>query len=657
MNKNDQLAIATIRSLCIDTINKANSGHPGMALGSAPALYTLFTKHLVATPLDSKWFNRDRFVLSAGHASALLYTMLHLSGYKISMDDMKQFRQIDSLTPGHPEFGWTDGVDATSGPLGQGISQAVGMAMAEQMVNKLYSFGDDVCNHYTYALCGDGCLQEGISQEAISLAGHLKLNKMILLYDANQVTLDGALDLSFSEQVKARFLASEWDVLEVADGNDVDAIDAAISKAKKSKDKPTMIMIHTVIGFGSAKQGTNKVHGNPLGAEDGKAAKLSYGFDHEDFYVPQEVYDLFKNTFGARGEKALKAYNEALAKLAADKKTKDEYDRFISLNGVDVDKYLPGVYPDFVEGSSTSTRVASGKALNYLMLSMPNLYGGSADVAGSVMTKLDNGANFDANNREGHNINWGIREFAMASAQNGMLLHGGVRSYVGAFFVFSDYMKPAIRMACLSHVPAIYLLSHDSIAVGEDGPTHQPIEQLAMLRSIPNMDVIRPADERETYGAWFAALQSKNHPTAIILSRQNLPLLKESDGEALKRGAYVVSKETKKADYVLIATGSEVSLAVAAQGLLREKGIDVRVVSMPCWSYFEKQDEAYKKEVINLPREKCVSIEMLSTFGWAKYADTNIGLDQFGASAPAKDVFKKFNFTPEFVAGVVENLK
>ena len=656
MNKNDQLAIATIRSLCIDTINKANSGHPGMALGSAPALYTLFTRHLVATPKDSKWFNRDRFVLSAGHASALLYTMLHLSGYKISMDDMKQFRQIDSLTPGHPEYGWTDGVDATSGPLGQGISQAVGMAMAEQMVNKLYSFGDDVCNHYTYALCGDGCLQEGISQEAISLAGHLKLNKMILLYDANQVTLDGALDLSFSEQVKARFLASEWDVLEVADGNDVDAIDAAISKAKKSKDKPTMIMIHTIIGYGSAKQGTNKVHGNPLGAEDGKAAKLSYGFDHEDFYVPQEVYDLFKNTFGARGEKALEAYNKKLEALKADKKTKDEYDRFISLNGVDVDKYLPGVYPDFQEGSAKSTRVASGQALNYLMLSMPNLYGGSADVAGSVMTKLDNGANFDANNRGGHNINWGIREFAMASAQNGMLLHGGVRSYVGAFFVFSDYMKPAIRMACLSHVPAIYLLSHDSIAVGEDGPTHQPIEQLAMLRSIPNMDVIRPADERETYGAWFAALQSKNHPTAIILSRQNLPLLKESDGEALKKGAYVVSKEQKKADFVLIATGSEVSLAVSAQALLLEKGIDVRVVSMPCWSYFEKQDEAYKNEVINLPREKCVSIEMLSTFGWAKYAATNIGLDQFGASAPAKDVFKKFNFTPEYVASVVEKL-
>ena len=656
MNKNDQLAIATIRSLCIDTINKANSGHPGMALGSAPALYTLFTRHLVATPLNSQWFNRDRFVLSSGHASALLYTMLHLCGYKVSLDDLKQFRQIDSLTPGHPEYGWTDGVDATSGPLGQGISQGVGMAMAEQMVNNLYSFGKDVCNHYTYALCGDGCLQEGISQEAISLAGHLKLNKFILLYDANQVTLDGALDLSFSEQVKNRFLASEWDVIEVADGNDVDAIDAAISKAKKSKEKPTMIMIHTIIGFGSAKQGTNKVHGNPLGAEDGKAAKLSYGFDHEDFFVPEEVRELFKNTFGARGEKAYKDYEEKLAKLAADKHTKDEYNRFMSLNGVDVDCYLPDVYPEFEKGSNKSTRVASGQALNYLMLSMPNLFGGSADVAGSVMTKLDNGANFDASNRNGHNINWGIREFAMASAQNGMLLHGGVRSYVGAFFVFSDYMKPAIRMAALSHLPAIYLLSHDSIAVGEDGPTHQPIEQAAMLRSIPNVDLIRPADERETYGAWFAALQSKNHPTAIILSRQNLPLLDNSDGEELKKGAYVVSKEEKKAQFVLVASGSEVSLAVSAQALLKEKGIDVRVVSMPCWSYFDKQDDAYKASVINLPREKVVSIEMLSTFGWAKYAGTNIGLDTFGASAPAKDVIKKFNFTPEYVASVVEKL-
>ncbi|HHT66778.1 MAG TPA: transketolase [Erysipelotrichaceae bacterium] len=656
MKTNDQLAIATIRSLCIDTINKANSGHPGMALGSAPALYTLFTRHLVATPKDSLWFNRDRFVLSSGHASALLYSLLHLCGYKVSMDDLKAFRQIDSLTPGHPEYGWTEGVDATSGPLGQGISQAVGMAMAETMVNKLYSFGDDVCNHYTYALCGDGCLQEGVSQESISLAGHLKLNKLILLYDANQVTLDGALDLSFSEQVKNRFLASEWEVLEVKDGNNVEEIDAAIAKAKTSKNKPTLIIVNTIIGYGSAKQGTSKVHGSPLGVEDGKQAKLSYGFDHEDFYVPAEVYELFNKTFGARGEKAYQKYQKTLNKLASKKKTKDEYDRFISLKGIDIDKYLPDVYPDFEEGSSKSTRVASGQALNYMMLSLPNLYGGSADVAASVMTKLNNGSDYRADNRGGHNIHWGIREFAMASAQNGMLLHGGVRSYVGSFFVFSDYMKPAIRMACLSHLPAIYLFSHDSIAVGEDGPTHQPIEQLAMLRSIPNMDVIRPCDERETYGAWFNALRSKNRPTAIILSRQNLPLLKNSDGSKVKLGAYVVSKENKEAQFVLVATGSEVSLAINAQKLLLEKGIDVRVVSMPCWSYFDKQSREYKNSVIHLSRDKCVSIEMLSTFGWAKYCATNIGIDRFGASAPAKDVFQKFNFTPEFVASVVEKL-
>ncbi len=656
MNKQDQLAIATIRSLCIDATNKANSGHPGMPLGSAPAIYTLFTKHLVANPKESKWFNRDRFVMSAGHASALIYSMLHLSGYKVTLEDLKAFRQIDSITPGHPEFGLTDGIDATSGPLGQGLAQAVGMAMAERMVNKLYTFGNDVCNHYTYVLCGDGCLHEGVTQEAISLAGHQKLNKLIVLYDANQVTLDGALDLSFSEDVMARFAACGWNVLEVKDGNDIDAIDAAITKAKASKDKPTMIKINTIIGFGSAKQGTSKVHGNPLGMEDGKNAKLSYGFDHEDFFVPQEIYDLFNATLSARGQKAFENYQKVLVSLKEDKKTRDEAERFISLTGLDVDKYLPGVYPDFVEGSNKSTRVASGEALNFLMLSMPNLFGGSADVAASVMTKLNNGENFDANNRGGHNINWGIREFGMACAQNGMLLHGGVRSYVGAFFVFTDYMKPAVRLAALSHLPAIYLLSHDSIAVGEDGPTHQPIEQLAMLRSIPNMDVIRPADEKETYGAWFAALQNKTRPTALVLSRQNLPLLKGSDGDKLKLGAYVVSPEASEAKFVLIATGSEVSLAVAAQKLLLEKGIDVRVVSMPCWSYFEKQDAEYKNSVICLPKEKCISIEMLSTFGWERYAATNIGLDRFGASAPAKDVLKKFDFNPERIAKEIEKL-
>ncbi len=647
MNKKiDELAVATIRSLCIDEINKANSGHPGMALGSAPILYTLFTRHLVADPKDPEWFNRDRFVLSAGHASALLYAMLHLSGYELSLDDLKNFRQLDSLTPGHPEYRWTKGVDATSGPLGQGIAQAVGMAMAEESVRANYREGEKLCNHYTYVLCGDGCLQEGISQEAISLAGHQKLNKLILFYDANQVTLDGALDLSFSEQVKARFVASEWDVIEVADGNDIEAIDMAIKSAKSFKDKPTMILIHTVIGYGSAKQGTSKVHGSPLGVDDGKHAKVDvYGFDHPDFFIPEEVQEQFAKTFIARGQKAHEEYNKGIE--AYKEKHPVDLKRFLALKDLSVEGYLPKVMPDFVEGSSTSTRVASGKALNAYMLNLPNLIGGSADVAGSVMTKLDGGVDFTPEHREGHNINWGIREFAMASAQNGMLLHGGLRTYVGCFCVFADYMKAAIRMAALSHLPAIYLFSHDSIAVGEDGPTHQPIEQLAMLRSIPNMRVIRPCDERETYAAWLLALESMKTPTALILSRQNLPLMPNSSAEGVAKGAYVVSKEEKKAQLEIIATGSEVSLAVQAQKLLKEEGVDVRVISMPSWELFEEQDISYKESVLSLSWDKRVSVEMLTTFGWDRYAKHHMGMDTFGASAPAKDAIKKFDFTAE----------
>ena len=640
------LSIATIRSLCIDMINKANSGHPGMALGSAPILYTLFTKHLVADPKDPEWINRDRFVLSAGHASSLLYTMLHLSGYEVSLDDLKNFRQLDSLTPGHPEYHWTKGVDATSGPLGQGIAQAVGMALAEASIAANYSDGNKIMNHYTYVLCGDGCLQEGLSQEAISFAGHQKLNKLILFYDANQVTLDGGLDLSFSENVKKRFEASEWNVLEVKDGNDVKAIDAAIIEAKKSEHKPTMILVHTVIGYGSAKQGTSKVHGSPLGVEDGKHAKVEvYGFDHEDFYVPEEVRKHFEETFGARGAKAHEKYCETFKKYS--EKHEVEAQRFQNLEKLDLSKYIPEELPDFVEGSATSTRVASGKALNAYMLSCPMLVGGSADVAGSVMTKLDGGVNFTPEHREGHNVNWGIREFAMGCMQNGMLLHGGIRSYVGCFAVFSDYMKPAIRMAALSNLPGIYLFSHDSIAVGEDGPTHQPIEQLAMLRSIPNVRVIRPADERETYSAWKLALKSTKTPTALILSRQNLPLLENSSDEGASRGAYIVSKEKKRADLVLIATGSEVALAIEAQKKLLEEKIDVRVVSMPSWEIFAEQDVEYRRSVLLLPSARRVSVEMLSTFGWSKWAKYHMGIDTFGASAPAKDVIKKFDFTSD----------
>ena len=655
MKEIQALSIATIRSLCIDMINKANSGHPGMALGSTPILYTLFTKHLVSNPDDPEWINRDRFVLSAGHASDLLYAMLHLCGYGLTIEDIKNFRQIDSLTPGHPEYHWTKGVDATSGPLGQGIAQAAGMAVAEASIAANYTDGKKIMNHYTYVLCGDGCLQEGLSQEAISFAGHQKLNKLILLYDANQVTLDGGLDLSFSEDVRKRFEASGWSTLEVMDGNDVDAIDKAITEAKKSKDKPTMIMIHTIIGYGSAKQGTSKVHGSPLGVEDGRHAKVDvYGFDHEDFYVPEEVRKHFEETFIARGRKAYEEYKKDFEDYR--KKHEAEATRFENLQHLDLSKYIPEELPDFVEGSSTSTRVASGKALNAYMLACPMLVGGSADVAGSVMTKLDNGVNFTPDHREGHNINWGIREFAMGCMQNGMLLHGGIRSYVGCFAVFSDYMKPAIRMAALSRLPGIYLFSHDSIAVGEDGPTHQPIEQLAMLRSIPNVRVIRPADERETYSAWKLALKSTETPTALILSRQNLPLLEGSNDEGVARGADVVSKEKKRADLVLIATGSEVSLAIEAQKKLLEKKIDVRIVSMPSWEIFAQQDLEYRKSVLLLPSERRVSVEMLSTFGWGKWAKYHMGLDEFGASGPAKDVFKKFDFTSDRLVKLCEDI-
>lgn len=624
MTNIDKLSVATIRSLCIDMINKANSGHPGMALGSAPILYTLFNYHLVATPENPKWINRDRFVLSAGHASSLLYSLLHLCGYKLSMDDLKEFRQLNSLTPGHPEVNITDGVDATSGPLGQGIAQAVGMALAEKHLNAKY--GESVVNHYTYALCGDGCLQEGISQEAISLAGHQKLNKLILFYDSNNVTLDGSLGLSFSEDVETRFKACGWSVICVDDGNDIDTINNAIIKAKKS-DKPTLIKVTTVIGFGSQKQGTSKVHGSPLGAEDGKNAKVSYGFDYPEFTVPDEVYENFKANFIARGNKAYKEYDSKVC-LDISKLNSDE------LDSLQFDTVC-------------STRNASMHALNYFNKKLPNLFGGSADVAGSVMTKIDGALTFSADNPSGNVMNWGIREFAMASAQNGMLLHDGIRTYVGCFAVFSDYMKPAIRMAALSELPAIYLFSHDSIAVGEDGPTHEPIEQLAMLRSIPNLIVIRPADERETFAAWNIALNSKTTPTALILSRQNLPLLDNSKCSGVEKGAYVVSKESNKLDLILVGTGSEVSLCINAKEILEKEGYGIRVVSMPSWELFEAQNDYYKEEILPLCKCHIMSVEMLSDFGWDKYAKHHLSINTFGKSGKAGDVQSYFGFNTD----------
>jgi len=650
MTNIDKLSISAIRALCIDIVNKAKSGHPGMALGSAPILYTLWTRHLLADPRNPNWFNRDRFVLSSGHASALLYSMLHISGYPLSMDDLKSFRQLGSLTPGHPEYKHTLGVDATSGPLGQGIGQAVGMAMAERAVAAQYVEGKKICSHYTYALCGDGCLEEGLSQEAISLAGHLKLNKLILFYDANNVTLDGGLDLSFSESVKLRFKASNWNVLEINDGNDVDAIDEAISKAKQSKNKPTLILVHTIIGFGSPKQGTNKVHGNPLGEEDGAIAKANYGYDYPLFTVPKEVYEHFKNTFAKRGEEAFNAYTNTY-NIWKENHPKAASVLENAING-EVSNYFKKE-PKFDPSDKDASRNASGKCLNELYNKIPFLMGGSADVAGSVMTKITDGITFTSKTPKGRNINFGIREFAMCCAQNGMLLHGGLKTYVGSFFVFADYMKNGIRMAALSKLPAIYLFSHDSIAVGEDGPTHQPIEQLAMLRSIPNMNVIRPCDSRETYAAWERALKSEETPTAIILSRQSLPLLNSKYHE-VEKGAYVISKEAKRVDATLVATGSEVNLAIEAQKVLKDQGIDVRVISMPSWFDFENQPIEYKKSIFGTSKDKVFAIEMLSSFGWYKYADHVMSVDTFGVSAPAKDAINKFGFTVDNVVKFVK---
>lgn len=653
MQQIDKLAVSAIRATCIDVVNKAKSGHPGMALGSAPIMYTLFSNHLVANPKEPMWFNRDRFVLSAGHASSLLYTMLHLCGYEVSLDDLKSFRQLGSLTPGHPEFRHTKGVDATSGPLGQGIAQAVGMAMAERAVAHQYPQGKELCSHYTYVLCGDGCLQEGLSQEAISLAGHHKLNKLILFYDSNAITLDGGLDLSFSENVKGRFKASNWNVLEVNDGNDIDAINDAISKAKTSKSKPTLIIVHTVIGYGSEKQGTCKVHGNPLGEEDGQKAKAFYGYNYPAFEIPQEVYDHFKNTFAKRGEASYKEYQKVLSSYK--EKHSGAFKKFERAVNGDVSAYLKGE-PKFDPANNDSTRVSSGKALNELYNKVPFLMGGSADVAGSVMTKITDGVNFSPKTPKGRNVNWGIREFEMASAQNGMLLHGGLKTYVGAFLVFVDYMKAAVRMAALSKLPGIYLLSHDSLAVGEDGPTHQPIEQLAMLRSIPNVNVIRPCDARETYAAWKVALESKETPTALILSRQSLPLL-ASKYKEVEKGAYIISKESKRLDATIVATGSEVSLAVEAQKELLARGVDVRVVSMPSTYLFDKQDKQYRESVLGVSKDKVFAVEMLSSFGWYKYADHVMGIDTFGTSAPAKDAIKAYDFTAEhLVKFVLSNL-
>ena len=647
----DELCVASIRATCIDMINKSKSGHPGACLGIAPIIYELYKDFVVANPFQPNWINRDRVVLSAGHASALLYTILHLCSYDISIDDLQEFRQFGSKTPGHPEVNVTPGVDAGSGPLGQGIAQAVGMAMAETMLSAQY--GSKLYNHYTYCICGDGCLEEGISQEAISFAGLQRLNKLILIYDSNDVTLDGALTNSSDDDVITRFLSAHWNVIYVKDGNNLKKIKRAISNAQLSIDKPTLVMVKTIIGYGSKNQGTNKVHGSPLGEEDGLNAKLSYGYTYPPFEIPQEVYDHLKDTFLKRGELAYQKYQNVISKLQENDPYL--YTKIMELSTNNVRDYLNEKHLAMDELDSESTRNTSLRVLNYYHELLSNFVGGSADVASSVMTKLANGTTYSYKNRKGTNINWGIREFFMCSAANGILLHGGLRTYVGSFLVFSDYSKAAIRMAALQQLPSIYLFSHDSLAVGEDGPTHQPVEQLAALRAIPNLNVFRPCDAKETYASYRLALESNKTPSAIILTRQNLPLLKNSSNyDLVKKGGYIIYKERGNyPEFTIIASGSEVSLALDVKKYLYSLGLDIRVVSMPCVELFEAQDNAYQTSVLGKDYAHRISIEMGSTLGWHKFAKFSIGVDKFGASGKANDVIKNFGFTKETIAKII----
>ena len=580
-----------------------------------------------------------------------------MAGFSLTLDDLKNFRKIGSKTPGHPELGVTPGVDMSTGPLGQGIATAVGMAIAEKKLEnetKLKS-GKSLINHKIYVLCGDGDMQEGVTYEAASLAGHLSLGKLIVLYDANKVTLDGPLSMSFSENVKKRYEACNWQVLEVKDGNDINEIHKAIKKGKKEQFKPTLIIVNTVIGFGSANQGTNKVHGAPLGKEDGKNAKLSYGFDHDEFYVPEEVYEDFKKKTIKRGKSKFNKWNKLFNEYKEQYPTeaKQLEDAIAGKYSLNIDELLKN-YP---VGHNDATRNTSLEVIQEVAKQNPTFLSGTADLASSTKTKIKDEDDFSVENYNGRNLVFGIREFAMVAIMNGMTLHKGVKVSAGGFLVFSDYFKAAVRMACLMKLPIILPLSHDSIAVGEDGPTHQPIEQFAMLRSIPNMHVIRPGDAVEMAAAWKLAIESTENPTALILTRQNVETMENSSVEGVSKGAYVIGKEENHLDAIIIASGSEVNLAMKAKKVLLEKGIDVRVVSMPCQEFFDQQDEQYKEAVLPNAMRKRLSVEMASSFGWHKYVGLDgitMSINEFGKSAPAQDVIQSYGFT---VDGVVENIE
>jgi transketolase len=650
----DDLCINTIRALCMDAVQKANSGHPGAPMGLAPAAYVLWTRVMNHNPENPGWLDRDRFVLSAGHASMLLYSLLHLSGYAVSLDDIKNFRQWNSKTPGHPEFGHTPGVETTTGPLGQGFANAVGMAMAERHLAARFNCpGHEIVDHYTYMICGDGDMMEGISSEAASLAGHLGLGKLICIYDDNDISIEGSTEIAFTEDVALRFKAYHWHILNVDDGNDIDAIYNAIQAAKAQTGRPSLIVLRTHIAYGSPnKQDTADAHGAPLGEEEVRLTKKSLGLPEDTlFNIPDAVRHHFKQCVGtgkdaeAGWQEKFQAYNKKYPDMT--KKWVDAMSGFLT-TGWDKD------IPEFsVSDGPIATRAASGKVLNAIAERLPTLIGGSADLAPSNKTYLDASHEFQKDAYDGRNIHFGVREHAMGGIMSGMFLHHGLRPYGGTFLVFADYLRPALRVAAIMNIPVIYVFTHDSIAVGEDGPTHQPVEHLASLRAIPGLTVIRPADASETAQAWRQALQITNGPIALILSRQKLPVLTSNAvKDGLTKGAYVLADCDGKPDIILIGTGSEVHIILEAKARLIEKGVAARVVSMPSWELFEKTSQKYKDRVLLPDVQTRLAVEAGSEMGWCRYVGTRgnvIGINSFGASAPGGLVMEKYGFTSEHI--------
>ena len=654
-----QKSVNAIKVLGVDAINKAKSGHPGVVMGAAPMAYSLFTKHLRVNPKKTDWINRDRFVLSAGHGSMLLYSLLHLSGFEdVSLEEVKNFRQWGSKTPGHPEFGHTKGIDATTGPLGQGISTAVGMALAERYLAAKYNKEEyDLFDHYTYVICGDGDIMEGVASEASSFAAVQKLNKLVVLYDSNDICLDGETKDAFSENVRARYEAYGWNTILVEDGANVEAVNVAIEQAKKS-DKPTLIEVKTIIGAGSPnRQGTNGVHGAPLGDEETALFRKEIGWENEPFDIPADVYADFKANVADRGENEYAKWEKLYADYkAAYPELAKELEEVLSRE--DISRLSKESFSFKNVGEAQATRNSSQDAINSVAAVLPTFFGGSADLSHSNMTFIKGDNLQDDAHRTERNVQFGVREFAMATVLNGLMLHGGVRVFGGTFFVFSDYLKGALRLSALQNLPVTYVFTHDSIAVGEDGPTHEPIEHLASLRTIPNTYVFRPADATETQAAWYLSQKTNDRPTSIVLTRQNLPILENSSFEKVAKGAYVVYETAADFDTILIATGSEVALAIDVARELEKDGSKVRVVSMPSVELFEEQSKEYKEKLLPLNIRRRVSLEMGNSALWYKYVGLDglaIGIDKFGASAPANKVIEEYGFTVEAVVEKIKN--